>query len=187
VKVLDKVARLAREAVRITLAQSLPKTDKMDLIIQKATELGASNIAPFVSSRSIPVLTPDKARQRRERWQKIALEAARQCRRPDVPEVGPVVTFREMLDASADAQLKIIFWEEEEGTTIKRVLGEHADALSIVIAIGPEGGFSPEEVEAARARGFIPTTLGKQVLKTETAGLATLAIIQYERGIFGAV
>lgn len=184
-KVLEKVARPDRESVRITLAQSLPKTDKMDLIVQKATELGAARIAPFISSRSIPVLTPDKARQRRERWQKIALEAARQCRRPDVPEVGPVVSFREMLEAAADAQLKIIFWEEEKGTTIKMALGEHADAASIVIAIGPEGGFSPDEVESARAAGFIPTTLGKQVLKTETAGLATLAIIQYERGFFG--
>lgn len=186
-KVLEKVAAREGNAVRITLAQSLPKTDKMDLIVQKATELGAAEIAPFVSSRSIPVLTPDKARQRRERWQKIALEASRQCRRPDLPQVGPVLSFREMLESAAGAQLKIIFWEEEEGTTIKRVLNEHADAASIVIAIGPEGGFSPEEVESARTQGFIPTTLGKQVLKTETAGLATLAIIQYERGIFGDI
>lgn len=185
VKVLEAILRPAREVVRITLAQSLPKTDKMDLIVQKATELGAHRIAPFVSSRSIPVLGPEKAKQRRERWQKIALEAARQCRRPDVPEVGPVVSFHEMLEDAADTDLKIIFWEEEQGATIKKVLGEHAGD-SIVIAVGPEGGFSPDEVAAASARGFIPTTLGKQVLKTETAGLATLAIIQYDRGIFGA-
>jgi len=187
VKVLEKSARPARQALRITLAQSLPKTDKMDLIVQKATELGAHRIAPFVSSRSIPVLGPEKAKQRRERWQKIALEASRQCRRPDVPEVAPVVTFREMLESEAGSRMKIIFWEEEQGTTIKKVLGEHAAGDSIVIAIGPEGGFSVEEVEAARARGFIPTTLGSQVLKTETAGLATLAIIQYERGIFSSL
>ncbi len=187
VKVLEKSARPARQEVRITLAQSLPKTDKMDLIVQKATELGAHKIVPFVSSRSIPVLGPDKAKQRRERWQKIALEAARQCRRPDVPEISPVVSFREMLHGSAVAQLKIIFWEDEEGATIKRVLGENAGGNSIIIAIGPEGGFSPHEIDAARAHGFIPTTLGKQVLRTETAGLATLAIIQYERGIFSSL
>ncbi len=190
VKALEKLARPARqiqEAPMITLAQSLPKTDKMDLIVQKATELGAHRIEPFVSSRSIPVLGPEKAKQRRERWQKIALEAARQCRRPDVPEVAPVATFREVLESAADSGLKIIFWEEEQGTTIKKVLGDRAAGNSIVIAIGPEGGFSPEEVDAARARGFIPTTLGSQVLKTETAGIAVLAIIQYELGIFSAL
>jgi 16S rRNA (uracil1498-N3)-methyltransferase len=186
VRVIEKAERPARAEVRITLAQSLPKTDKMDLIVQKATELGAHRIAPFASSRSIPVLGPDKARQRRERWQKIALEASRQCRRPDVPEVAPVAAFREMLDGAADAQLKIIFWEEEQGTTIRKVMGGNAEADSIVIAIGPEGGFSPEEVEAARSCGFIPTTLGRLVLKTETASLAALAIIQYERGIFSS-
>lgn len=183
--VVNKLPGAAGGAVRITLAQSLPKTDKMDLIVQKATELGASRVVPFVSSRSIPVLTPEKARQRRERWQKIALEASRQCRRPDIPEVAEVIPFDRMLESAAEPDLKLILWEEESGTKIKSALkASRADAITVTI--GPEGGFSPEEVEAARARGFIPVSLGPQVLKTETAALAALAIIQYEKGIFGA-
>ena len=156
VKVLDKIARTAREAVRITLAQSLPKTDKMDLIVQKATELGAHKIVPFVSSRSIPVLTPDKARQRRERWQKIALEAARQCRRPDVPEVAEVVTFRRNAGSrggSGPEDHPLGRGDRDENK--KRPGPAQADAF-MVIAIGPEGGFSPEEVEAGPRPRFHP-------------------------------
>lgn len=186
IKVVDKVAASRDEALKITLAQSLPKMDKMDLIVQKATELGASAIVPFVSSRSVPVLTPPKAKQRRERWQKIALEAAKQCRRPDVPEVGPVVAFDEMLEIPAADSFKIIFWEEEGGTTIKCLLKSRPSERNLFIVIGPEGGFSAEEVEHAKGRGFVSVSLGKQVLKTETAGMTVLSIIQYERGIFSA-
>ncbi len=183
--VVNKLPGAAVGAVRITLAQSLPKTDKMDLIVQKATELGAGRVVPFVSARSIPVLTPEKARQRRERWQKIALEASRQCRRPDVPEVAEVMPFDRMLESAADSGLKMILWEEETGTKIKSAL-RASPVDTITVTIGPEGGFSSEEVAAARAHGFIPVSLGPQVLKTETAALAALSIIQYEKGIFGA-
>ncbi|MDI9570097.1 MAG: 16S rRNA (uracil(1498)-N(3))-methyltransferase [Pseudomonadota bacterium] len=172
--------------VRITLAQALPKGAKMDGIVEKATEMGAIRIAPFHSARSVPRLDAAKAAARRARWEKIAVEAARRCRRPDVPAVEAIVSFDRML-ALADPGLRIIFWEEG-GQDIKGLLGETEGPTprDCFLVVGPEGGFAPEEVAAARAAGFAVAGLGRRILRVETASLVILTIIQYERGVFAA-
>jgi 16S rRNA (uracil1498-N3)-methyltransferase len=170
--------------IRITLAQALPKGPKMDFIVQKAAELGVSRVIPFDSSRSIPKLTADKARSRTARWQKIALEACRQCGRGDIPEVTEVHAFHEVLEMPGKDDLKLIFWEEESGLGIKNVLRNKAaqSAGDFFVIVGPEGGFSKDEVGTALQKDCLSVSLGRRVLKVETASIAILAILQYERG-----
>ncbi|HUH65684.1 MAG TPA: 16S rRNA (uracil(1498)-N(3))-methyltransferase [Syntrophales bacterium] len=173
--------------IRITMYQALPKGNKMDAIVRKATELGAGVIIPFTSARSVPRLTQEKARDRVSRWRNIAKEAARQSGRADIPEVEEILSFDEMLASSEGQALKIIFWEEELERGVKELLrGErNIAAKNISAIIGPEGGFSKEEVARAAVAGFISVSLGRYVLKVETAAVTILSIIQYELGIFG--
>ena len=174
---------------RITLAQSLPKGSKMEFIIQKATELGVSRIIPFISSRSIPRLTGDRAAAKAARWRKVAVEASRQCGRGDVPEVSEIVSFDGMLRTADDEALRIILWEAEEQRGLREILTDerYAGTNSFCIVIGPEGGFSWNEIEKARQAGFFSAGLGRLILRTETAPLAVLSILQYEKGLFGTV
>jgi 16S rRNA (uracil1498-N3)-methyltransferase len=186
VEVLRK-NRIQNDAPRITLFQALPKANKMDSIIPKATELGVHRIIPFRSARSVPQLTADKARAKVTRWRSIATEAARQCGRADIPEVNDFLSFEEMLAFAGGGALKIIFWEEESERGIKKILRDnrYEDARDVSIIVGPEGGFSKEEVDSAVRSGFISVSLGKNILKVETAAVTILSIIQYELGIFG--
>lgn len=186
VEVLGK-NRIQDGAVKITVLQALPKANKMDSIIRKATELGAHKIIPFRSARSVPQLTADKARARVSRWRSIATEAVRQCGRADIPEVKDVLSFEEMLASAEGGALKIIFWEEESERGIKKLLRDNRceGEKDITVMIGPEGGFSKEEVDSAVKRGFMSVSLGRNVLKVETAAVTILSIIQYELGIFG--
>ena len=187
VEVLGK-NRIEDESPKITVLQALPKANKMDSIVRKATELGARTIIPFRSARSVPQLTADKAHTRVLRWRSIATEAARQCGRAYIPEVSDVLSFEEMLASAEGAPLKIIFWEEEVERGIKKLLrnDRYEGAKDVTVMIGPEGGFSREEVESAVRKGFISVSLGRNVLKVETAAVTILSIIQYELGIFGA-
>ncbi len=181
---------IQENAIHITLAQSLPKAKKMDFIIEKACELGATRIIPFFSSRSVPQLTPDKTAAKQIRWQKIAREAARKCHSGSIPEVSDILTWENMLRASGDKggdrAEKIIFWEEETRRNLKQVLREKEckQSRDFFLIVGPEGGFAREEIELAERMGFTSVSLGRQILKVETATLAILAMIQYERGIF---
>jgi 16S rRNA (uracil1498-N3)-methyltransferase len=177
------------ESLRVTLIQSMPKANKMDFIVQKATELGAHRIIPFQSSRSVPRLSPEKAASRITRWQSIAVEAARQCGRADVPEISGMVSFEEAISLAGQDALKLIFWEEESKRGVKQALRDpqHADVRNLTVIIGPEGGFTKEEVADASGKGFISVSLGKQVLKVETAVVTILSIIQYEKGFFGGI
>jgi 16S rRNA (uracil1498-N3)-methyltransferase len=185
-------AAIQPSALQITLAQSLPKARKMDFIIEKASELGASRIIPFCSSRSVPHLTPDKTAAKQIRWQKIAREAARKCHSGGIPEVSDILTWENMLRASEnrerDSTKKIIFWEEETRINLKQVLRNKKNEQSrdFFLIVGPEGGFAREEIELAERMGFTSVSLGRQILKVETAALAILAMIQYERGSFDA-
>ena len=188
IEVLKK-NRIPEKAVKISLFQALPKATKMDFIVQKATELGADRIISFQSARTVPRLSQDKARAKISRWRSIAQEASRQCGRADIPEIRGIVSFEEMLACSEGQSLKIIFWEEESKRNIKEILRDekYAGAHDISVVIGPEGGFAREEIERAADKGFISATMGKNILKVETAVLAILSIIQYEKGIFGGL
>ena len=170
--------------IHVTLCQAVPKVEKMDGIIRHATELGAERIVPFLAERSVPRWQSEQLPRKRERWQKIAVEASRQCGRPDIPEIGEIVTFERMLRDVPESGLRLIPWEEETKTGIREILRDPARSgmKEFVLVIGPEGGFSAGEIELARQASFLSVSLGKRVLRVETASLAVLAILQYEKG-----
>ena len=164
-------------AVKITLAQGLPKSSKMDYIIQKSVELGVFKIIPLITERAVA------KGEKIERWRKIAKESSEQCGRAMIPEISPVLNFKEFLNISTHFDLKLIPWENEKQISLKSVLKEHPNTNSIALLIGPEGGFSAQEVKEAVEKGFKPVSLGKRILRTETASLAALAMISYEMGM----
>jgi 16S rRNA (uracil1498-N3)-methyltransferase len=169
---------------RLTLVQGLPKGDKMDLIVEKSTELGISRIIPLVCERTVLKLEGDKLSRRRERWLRIAREASKQCRRPDVPEVDLPGGWDQAL-RDLDRATALIPWEEENVLTLKSFLRENKPREQVYVFTGPEGGFTPREVERARSHGVRPVTLGPRILRTETAGLAVVAMILYQWGDLG--
>ncbi|HNY49745.1 MAG TPA: RsmE family RNA methyltransferase [Smithella sp.] len=175
----------ARE-IKIILAQALPKARKMDTIIKSAAELGTDRIIPFHAARSVSQIGDEKSELKLSRWRKIAQEAARSSHSAYITHVSKISSFSEMLSLSSQSAWKFIFWEEESQKTIKDVLTDASlmDAKDFFIVVGPEGGFSRDEITRAKDAGFISLSLGKQILKVETAGAAILSIIQYEKGIF---
>ncbi|MDD5428047.1 MAG: 16S rRNA (uracil(1498)-N(3))-methyltransferase [Candidatus Omnitrophica bacterium] len=168
-----------KETFRIALLQALPKKEKMDYIVEKATELGAGSINPVITERTIPDWTEAKMVSRSERWRKIAKEAAKQCGRADIPEVLPVESFADSIGRFADFDLKLIAILNEEAVPVKDAI-KGSGSGKVVIAIGPEGDFSPNEAKIAKESGFKPISLGPRVLKSDTAGLALLSILNYE-------
>jgi 16S rRNA (uracil1498-N3)-methyltransferase len=164
---------------RITLGQGLPKSDKMDLIVQKATELGVAGIVPLVTERAIVKVRDEE--KRIARWQKIAREAAMQSNRPDMPKVLPIRRLDDYLRALDTAPRTLLLLPWEEGTEpIRNVLRRNPEIQNIVVLIGPEGGFSTTEAESAKTRGFHPVSLGPNILRTETAAIAVLGMLGYE-------
>jgi 16S rRNA (uracil1498-N3)-methyltransferase len=170
--------------LEITLAQSLLKGEKMDYLIQKATELGIKEIIPFFSSRSVPLLDKSKRLKRYHRWEKIAVEASKQCERVVVPKIGPLQDYSEILQTASQDSLRLILWERE-GASLKEILKGSGARARIFFIVGPEGGMSNEEVEQAKRTGFVPVTLGKRVLRSETASVCLLSVLQYEWGDIG--
>jgi 16S rRNA (uracil1498-N3)-methyltransferase len=162
---------------RVTLYQGLPKAGKMETVIQKCVELGAFAIVPVAAQRSVVKLTAKDYAGKRARYQRVAYEAAKQARRGIIPQIGELCSFFTADFRSHD--LVIIADEEERVTTLKAALQTHA-GLDIALVVGPEGGLAREEAEALRARGGIAVTLGKRILRTETAGMAMLAMTLYE-------
>lgn len=163
---------------RVLLGQGLPKFDKMDLIVQKATELGVTEIVPLKTERTIVKIKDDEKRV--ARWQKIAREAAMQSNRVDVPFIGQVASLKEFLQ-TLDPEPRTLFllpWEEAS-EPIKKVLQAHHEAEKIVVLIGPEGGFSAAEAESAKSKGFHLVSLGPNILRTETAAIAALSMVLY--------
>lgn len=165
---------------RIILFQGLPKGDKMEWIVQKAVELGAYAIVPFAAKRSVVKLDEKKAAKKQARWQLIAKGAAEQSGRGIIPEVSTVRTFAEALGMAGELDVVLIPYELEEGMKeTARVLENIECGQSVGIFIGPEGGFEEEEVERAKEAGAYAITLGKRILRTETAGLTTLSVLMY--------
>lgn len=170
--------------LEMTVAQSLLKGEKMDYLTQKATELGVRRIIPFFSSRSVPLLEKSARLKRHHRWERIAIEASKQCGRGVVPKIEPLQEYSEMLQFASSDSLCLILWERE-GVKLREILESSKERMKIFSVIGPEGGFSREEVEEAKRVGFIPITLGRRILRAETASLSLLSILQYERGDIG--
>ncbi len=168
-------------AVDIVLLQALPEKERMEWIIQKTTELGVSAIVPFKSARSISLEEKEAKQRKSHRWQEIAVKAVRQSRRAKVPTVETYRPFEEALEFCQGEGLKLILWEKE-GASLKQVL---RPSMRICVMVGPEGGFTAEEVASARDRGFIPVKMGQRILRTETAAITLVGILQYELGDIG--
>lgn len=170
--------------VRLTLYQGLPKMEKMDLIIQKAVELGVCRIVPVLTRRTVVQLDGPSAEKRAVRWNRIAMEASKQCGRACVPEVIKPLSLEDALHDLRDPDLAIALYENEEKKCLKELLKCYNinDAGNIALFIGPEGGFTKEEADAMRQGGIKTASLGGRILRTETAAISGISIIMYEMG-----
>jgi 16S rRNA (uracil1498-N3)-methyltransferase len=172
------------DSPRITVCQGLPKGEKTDLILQKCTELGVAGIELFQAARSVTRFEDDRLAKRLLRWERIVQEAARQSGREDIPVVGFSGSLGEALQRRGSS-LGLLLWEGEEDVRLKEVLEGREKPEAISVVIGPEGGLTSEEAAEAADLGFIPVSLGKRILRTETAGLAVVSILQYVWGDVG--
>lgn len=165
---------------RIFLFQGLPKADKMEMIIQKAVELGVYEVIPVATARSVVRLEGKKALQRVERWQTIAEAAAKQSKRNIIPGIHGIMNWKEAVERAATLPVKLIPYELAEGMeTTRRIIEGLKPGDDMAVFIGPEGGFEEWEVELAMEKGILPITLGRRILRTETAGMTLLAWIMY--------
>jgi 16S rRNA (uracil1498-N3)-methyltransferase len=184
--IFDSFEASVEPALEIHLIQALPKKERLEWIIQKATELGIISIVPFLSDHSITLEERNTHQNKSHRWQAIATRAAQQCRRARVPLVYPIHSFNDALEHGRQSDLRLILWEKECSQGMKSVLSEHTGAArKVAVMVGPEGGFSPDELSRAGQKGFVSVGLGERILRTETAAIAALAIIQYELGDLG--
>ena len=172
-------------SLEMTLALGLTKGEKMDFVVEKATELGVQTIVPFVSAYTVPKLDQKKIEKRAERWQKIALSAAKQSGRTRIPEILSVCDFRELVKQSFPESVKILFWEKEAERTLNDVRKTEATVRSVVLAIGPEGGFSEQEANTALYHGFSLVRLGRRILRAETAAVTAMSLVQFLWGDLG--
>jgi 16S rRNA (uracil1498-N3)-methyltransferase len=192
--IIERLPSAAEMTWRVTVAQSLPKGDKLEIVIQKGTEAGAAVFQPFLSHRTIVQYDERKEAKRLERWRRIAKEAAEQSHRSVIPEVNAVHSWKALLKQFGEYELVLFCYEEEgrSGNGLRALLSayrEQSVSLSprILIVIGPEGGFTSQEAEAAVASGARLIGLGRRILRTETAALYALACLAYESGELGGI
>lgn len=182
VRVLGKQLCENEPGVELTLFQALPKGDKMDYIVRKSVELGVKRIVPFISSRCVSRPDSKTIEKKTGRWQKIALSAAEQSRRGMIPTVEKAVSFDEAVKMASELENKVVFYECG-GESLGKVLSP--DTKELGVFIGSEGGFAPEEIETLKENGAEVATLGKRILRAETAPVAATAIIMYITGNMG--
>lgn len=179
----------AEPSVRVWIAQAMPKGDKMETVIQKGTEIGADRFIPFISERTIVQYDAKKEGKRLERWAKIAKEAAEQAHRGRIPAIEAVRSWRELLELARTANAAFLCYEKESilqfRSLLERLKSKESRVVDILLIIGPEGGFSEKEVNEAEQAGCAAVSLGKRILRTETAALVGLSCILYEYGEIG--
>lgn len=193
-KVIGKIIKntnVKRESnINITLYQGLPKSSKMDLIIQKATELGVKKIVPITMDRTVvKIKNKKKENKKLERYNRIALEAAKQSQRGMIPKVTNIISFEDVIEnIKENDSFTIVPFEDEHSKGIKEALENIRDKEhNINIIIGPEGGFSSEEIKKIQELKYQTVTLGPRILRTETAGFTAIAVVMYELGDIGVV
>lgn len=186
-RIIDKTEGVNESAVDIILYQGLAKGSKMDLIIQKCTEVGVKEFYPVATHRSVVKIKDIKKEQSKvERWNSIADEAAKQSKRDILPKVQKIISFDKLIEILKDKDNIIVPYEDEENKTIKTGLN-NIKGNSIHLIIGPEGGFEPSEIEDLKDIGADIVTLGSRILRTETAGIVAATIILYELGDLGVI
>jgi 16S rRNA (uracil1498-N3)-methyltransferase len=166
----------------VLLGQAWPKSTKMDLIVEKCSELGLTTLVPLYTERTVVREAPERLPARIARWQRIAEAAAQQCGRHTLLDIQTPQSLADFCQHSPTVATKILCWEGETQAGIRQVLESRRDAESYVVLIGPEGGWTRAEVELARTHGFVPVSLGPRVLRTETAAIAITSLIRYSRG-----
>lgn len=177
VKIIEQNYQSTNLPIKIHLFQGLPKSDKLELIIQKAVELGVSEITPVAMKRSIVKIDEKKKKSKTERWQAIAEAAAKQSKRTAIPEVREVMSYKEMLNEAKNLDLLLVPYECAEGmTATKEALSQIKSGMSVGIVIGPEGGFEQKEIDAALEIGGKVISLGSRILRTETAAITSVAM-----------
>lgn len=191
--VLEQLEMTHEPAFKVTVAQSLPKGDKMETVIQKCTEIGAVSFVPFISERTIVQYDAKKESKRLERWNKIAKEAAEQSHRNTVPEVAQPLGWKQLLSTFDRYDAVYFCYEKEEGLQLRDALKPFMQVLptdhapGVLLLVGPEGGFTEEECRQAEEAGAASVGLGRRILRCETAGMVALACILYESGEMGGV
>lgn len=183
---LERLEADTESPIDLILAQCLLKSDKMDMVVQKAVELGAVGVIPVRSQNCVVRYDAKKAAARQQRWQKIADEAAKQCGRTALLEVAPVTDIKSLLESENGQQdsVLVFFYENEDQQTVKDYL-QKITARRIVLLVGPEGGFSLEEAKVVEEAGGKSVTLGPRILRAETAALTAMSVVQYECGDLG--
>jgi len=186
VRVIAVQDRAVESPLKLALVQGIPKTGKFEYIVQKATELGIWRIYPAVTERTIVKIPWEKRELRRRRWQKIASEAVRQSGRVQIPEVMEIAFLEEICAGIEHDALKIVLWERE-ASGLKEFLRQNSvpSQAPVYLFVGPEGGFSEQEVERCCADGGVTVSLGPRILRTETAGVVGLSLVLYEWGDLG--
>lgn len=170
---------LPQPELSVTLVQALPKKNKMDDVVEKATELGVDTIIPVETARTIVKLHQTRLSAQRMRWQRKAQEAAKQCGRLTVPKIENLLSWPAVLSILDDLELKLLFALDGQAGTLKDILRRQHQVKRLAILIGPEGDFTPEEVRQAKAAGCLVVSLGKNVLRVDTAGICALAMVNY--------
>jgi len=170
---------------RITLGQAIPKGKNMDLIMQKAVEIGAAQIAPLISERTIVDLGQKEAEQKREKWQQIAVEAAKQCGQNWLPQVNLPRKLKDFFAQRGNFDLRLIGSLQPDAVHLKKILSDYAQQhgdrpKNILMMVGPEGDFTPAELALAKSHGCLPITLGPIILRVETAAIYCLSVLSYE-------
>ncbi len=180
-RIKDKTFERTELSGKFYLFQGLPKGDKMEFIIQKAVELGVTEVIPVHTRRTIVKLDAKKEEKRLERWKAISESAAKQSRRGIIPQITHVMNFSEALKYAESLDINIIPYENfKDMTETKRVLDKIAPNIRAGIFIGPEGGFEESEIELAMQQGVNPISLGRRILRTETAGMAILSVLMFQ-------
>jgi 16S rRNA (uracil1498-N3)-methyltransferase len=183
--VLDKHPSGADSSVNITIGQALLKGRKADLIIRQLTELGVTAFLPFFAKRSVPKPTPKRMDARRQRWETIAMEALKQCGRSRPLAVGAVIPFERLLEIATTYKHKFLFHDDHRASALEPQLVDAYPSGDVIALIGPEGGFSDEELAMASSHGFLCSSLGPRTMKADTAAVAVATVLQYTLGDLG--
>jgi len=183
--ILNTKPNVTEPPIDVVIGQGLPKSDKFELVVQKASELGASAVVPLLLARSVKRPDTSEADKKLQRYRRICVEAARQSGRLMVPDVPCFMDLPMFIELTGCFELKIVLYEGEKTRGLREILHGSGDVRRVAVLIGPEGGLTPDEVLEAEAAGYVTAGIGPRILRTETAGLAALAIIQYELGDLG--